>query len=151
MINEETFPEETVTSVGTDAKNEGGMGATLLQTQEDGSTKPIGYASRQLYKYEINYPSFLLEMGVAVFGMEYFHHYLVGRRLYLLTNHKPIVPLSTVHTKMLNRLQLKMQDMHPDIGYIPGKQNVSDFLSRYNGMGVSRENLTVQSLSLIHI
>ena len=36
-----------------------------------------------------------------------------------------------------------MQDMHPDIGYIPGKLNVvSDCLSRYNGMGVSKENLT---------
>ena len=33
--------------------------------------------------------------------------------------------------------------MHPDIGYIPGELNVvSDFLSRYNGMGVSKENLT---------
>ena len=38
-----------------------------------------------------------------------------------------------------------MQDMHPDIGYIPGKLNVvSDFLSRYDGMGVSKENLTPQ-------
>ena len=77
--------------------------------------------------------------------MEYFHHYLVGRRFDLLMDHKPIVPLSTVHTKTLNRLQLKMQDMHPDIGYIPGKLNVvSDFLSRYDGMGVSKENLTPQ-------
>ena len=77
--------------------------------------------------------------------MEYFHHYLVGRSFDLLTDHKPIVPLSTAHTKTLNRLQLKMQDMHPDIGFIPGKLKVvSDFLSQYDGMGVSKENLTPQ-------
>ena len=108
-----------VDSAQGDANNCGGMGATLLQEQLDGTTKPIGYASRQLYKYENNYPSFLLELGAAVFGMEYFHHYLIGRRFDLLTNHKPIVPLSTVHAKTSNRLQLKMQYMHPDIGYIP--------------------------------
>ena len=119
------------------------MGATLLQEQVNGTTKTIGYASRQLYKYEGNYPSFLLELGATVFGMEYFHHYLVGRRFDLLMDHKPIIPLSTVHTKTLNRLQLKIQDMHPNIGYIPGKLNVvSDFLTRYDGMGVSKENLT---------
>ena len=51
-----------------DANNAGGMGATLLQQQNNGTTKPIGYASRQLYKYEQNYLSFLLELGAAVFG-----------------------------------------------------------------------------------
>ena len=107
-----------------------------MQQQENGSWKPIGFASRQLLKYEKNYPPFLLEMGACVFGMDYFHHYLVGRRFALLTDHKPVVPLSLTHTKTLNRLQIKMQDMHPDVGYIPGKDNVvSDFLS----------------LSLIHI
>ena len=38
-----------------------------------------------------------------------------------------------------------MQDMHPDIGYIPGKLNVvSDFLSSYDRMGISKENLSQQ-------
>ena len=82
-------------------------------------------------------------MGACVFGIDYFHHYLVGRRFALLTDHKPVVPLSLTHTKTLNRLQLKMQDMHPDVGYIPGKDNVvSDFLSRYNSMGASPQALS---------
>ena len=34
-----------------------------------------------------------------------------------------------------------MQDMHPDVGYIPGKKNiVTDFLSRYDGLGVSQDD-----------
>ena len=108
------------------------MGAALLQQQPDGSNKPIGFASRQLLTYERNYPAFLLEMAAVVFGMDYFHHYLVGRPFRLLTDHKPLVPLSTVHTRTLNRLQLKMQELHPTLAHIP----IPDFLSRYSGMGI---------------
>ena len=126
-----------VDSAQGDANNQGGMGAALLQRQSDGSNKPIGYASRQLLTYERNYPAFLLEMAAAVFGMDYFHHYLVGRPFQLLTDHKPLVPLSTIHTRTLNRLQLKMQELHPTLAHIPGKDNViPDFLSRYSGMGI---------------
>ena len=114
------------------------MGAVLHQAQPDGTKRPVGFASCQLYKYEKNYPPFLLEMGAAVYGMDYFHHYLVGCRFDLLTDHKPLVPLSRTHTKTMNRLQLKMQDMHPDVGYIAGKDNVvADFLSRYEGVAVN--------------
>ena len=74
-----------VDSAQGDEKNAGGMGAVLLQAQADGTKRPVGFASRQLFKYEKNYPPFLLELGAAVFGMDYFHHYLVGRRFDLLT------------------------------------------------------------------
>ena len=128
----------TVDAAVGDASHAGGLGACLFQQQPDGTKRPVGFASRQLLKYEANYPPFLLELAGAVFGMDYFHHYLVGRRFELLTDHKPLVPLSTTHTKTLNRLQLKMQEMHPDVGYIPGPDNVvSDFLSRYQGVGVN--------------
>ena len=133
----------TVDAALGDNNNVGGMGACLLQRQPDQSLKPVGFASRQLFKYEENYPPFLLEMGAAVFGMDYFHHYLVGRRFTLLTDHKPLERLSVTHTKTLNRLQLKMQEMHPDVGYLKGGFNtISDFLSRYKGMNAMRNSLT---------
>ena len=121
-----------------DHANEGGLGATLMQTQPNGHKKPIGYASRRLLPHEKNYPAFLAEMQAAVFGMDHFHHNLVGRRFNLYTDHKPMCQLSKVHTKTLNRLQLKMQEMHPDIRYVSGKDNtIADFLSRYQGIGVA--------------
>ena len=107
-----------------------------MQDQENGDKHPVAYASRRLVKHEMNYPAFLLEMQAAVFAMQHFRHLLVGRRFNLYTDHKPLVRLSTVHTKTLNRLQLQMQEMHPDIRHIEGDKNtVADFLSRYQGLG----------------
>jgi hypothetical protein len=53
------------------------------------------------------------------------------------TNHMPLCKLSSVHVKTLNGLQLKMTELHQDIKYIEGKNNVvADFLSRYHGMNI---------------
>jgi hypothetical protein len=117
----------------------------------------VAYASRRLDKHERNYPVFLAEMQAAVFGMEQFHHFLVTGRFSLYTDHRPLCKLSSVHVKTLNRLQLKMTELHPDIRYIEGKNNiVADFLSRYHGMNIQvtdveydegRVNATVAALS----
>jgi transposase InsO family protein len=77
-------------------------------------------------------------MQAAIFGMDYFETYLRGRKFALYTDHKPLCKLSTVHTKTLNRLQLKMTEMYPQIRYVAGEGNtVADFLSRYQGMAAS--------------
>jgi hypothetical protein len=49
----------------------------------------------------------------------------------------PLCKLSSVHVKTLNKLQLKMTELYPDIKYIKGKNNVVvNFLSRYQGMNI---------------
>jgi hypothetical protein len=120
-----------------DENNSGGLGAVLMQDQEAGLRKPVAYASRRLDKHERNYPVFLDEMQAAVFGMEQFHHFLFSGRFALFTDHRPLCKLSSVPIKTLNRLQLKMTVLHPDIKYIEGKNNiVANFLSRYHGMNI---------------
>ena len=91
-----------------DAHNPGGLGAVLLQKDDSGKERVIGYASRGLKKHEKNYSAFLLELTAAVFGIEYFDTYLKGRKFTLCTDHKPLEKLSTVHKKTLNRLQQAM-------------------------------------------
>ena len=122
-----------------DEHNEGGLGAVLMQEQPNGANCPIGFASRRLTQHEKNYPIFVAEMQAAIFGMEFFEAYLKGRHFYLFVDHQPLVRLSNNHTKTLNRLQLKMNEMFPDIRYVDAANNtVADFLSRYQGMTVSK-------------
>jgi hypothetical protein len=120
-----------------DENNSGGLGAVLMQDQEGGLRKPVAYASRRLDKHERNFPVFLSEMRAALFGMEQFHHFLITGRFALYTDHRPSCKLLSVHVKTMNRLHLKMAELHPDIKYIEGKNNiVADFLSRYHRMNI---------------
>jgi hypothetical protein len=121
-----------------DASNSGSLGAVQLQDQPDGCCRPIGYASRRLTDSERKYPIFLAEMQAAVFAMNYFHHYLLPAKFKLYTDHKPICKLSSAHAKTLDRLQVKMTELHLELQNIEGKDNVvADFLSRYHGMNVA--------------
>jgi hypothetical protein len=102
-----------------DENNLGGLGAVLMQDQVGGLRKPVAYASRRLDKHERNYPVFLAEMQAAVFGMKQFHHFLITGRFALYTDHRPLCKLWSVHVKTLNRLQLKMTELHPDNPAVP--------------------------------
>ena len=109
----------------------GGLGATLVQMDNDGNPHPIGYASRGLAKHERNYTAYLLELQSCVFGISFFDTYLRGKKFYLYTDHKPLTPLSQTHTKTLNRLQQLMLEFQFVILHKPGTENgPPDFLSR---------------------
>ena len=109
----------------------GGIGASLIQFDDDDNPRAVGYVSRGLVKHENNYSAFLLEMQACVFGIEYFQVYLTGKHFYLYTDHKPIEKLSSVHKRTLNRLQQMMMEYSFTIRYKPGKDNVvADYLSR---------------------
>jgi hypothetical protein len=83
--------------------------------------------------------------------MTYFQHYLVTRKFTLYTDHKPLCKLSSTHVKTLNRLQLKMTELSPEIRYIEGKNNtVTDFLSRYHGLGAEEKKAEVREYSSKH-
>ena len=84
-----------------DTKNQGGLGATLMQLQE-GKERVIAYASRPLKDHEKNYGAFLLEMAAACFGIEHFDTYLLGRKFVLCIDHKPMEKLGLVQQKTLN-------------------------------------------------
>jgi hypothetical protein len=125
-----TFIVYTDGSLG-DNEYPGGLGAVLLQRQEDESERVIAYASRGLKDHEKNYSAFLLEMGAAVYGIDHFDVYLKGRPFILCTDHKPLEKLSAVHTKTLNRLQQAMLQYDFTVEYRRGETNtVADFLSR---------------------
>jgi hypothetical protein len=133
------------------SKDEGGLGTALWQEEEHRIKQVIGYSSRRLTASEKNYPAFVAEMQAAVYRMTYFQHYLVTRKFTLYTDHKPLCKLSSTHVKTLNRLQLKMTELSPEIRYIKGKKNtVTDFLSRYHGLGAEEKQAEVREYSSKH-
>ncbi|GJS90723.1 putative reverse transcriptase domain-containing protein [Tanacetum coccineum] len=62
-----------------------GLGIVLMQRE-----KVIAYASRQLKIYEKNYTTHDLELGVVVFALKMWRHYLYSMKCVVFTDHKSL-------------------------------------------------------------
>ncbi|GJU86661.1 putative reverse transcriptase domain-containing protein, partial [Tanacetum coccineum] len=105
-----------------------GLGAVLMQRE-----KVISYASRQLKIHEKNYTTYDLELGVVVFALNMWRHYLYGTKCVVFTDHKSLQHI--LDQKKLNMRQRRwfelLSDYDCEICYHPGKANVvADALSR---------------------
>ena len=105
-----------------------GLGCVLMQHD-----RVIAYASRQLKKHEVNYPTHDLELAAVVFALRIWRHYLYGVPCRFFTDHKSLQYLFS--QKDLNMRQRRWIELIKDydctIEYHPGKANVvADALSR---------------------
>ena len=62
-----------------------GLGCVLMQ---DG--RVIAYASRQLKKHELNYPTHNLELAAVVHALKIWRHYLLRNKVHIYTDHKSL-------------------------------------------------------------
>jgi len=62
-----------------------GLGCVLMQ---EGCV--IAYASRQLQKHEVNYPTHDLELAAVVHALKIWRHYLLGNLCNIYTDHKSL-------------------------------------------------------------
>ncbi|GJW60349.1 putative reverse transcriptase domain-containing protein [Tanacetum coccineum] len=62
-----------------------GLGAVFMQRE-----KVIAYASRQLKIHEKNYTTHDLELGVVVFALKFWRHYLYGTKCTMFIDHKSL-------------------------------------------------------------
>ena len=60
-----------------------GLGCVLMQ-----EGRVIAYASRQLRRHELNYPTHDLELGTVVHALKIWRHYLYGQQCDIYTDHK---------------------------------------------------------------
>ena len=93
----------------------------------------VAYASRQLKKHEVNYPTHDLELAAVVFALKLWRHYLYGARFEIFTDHQSLKYIFT--QRDLNLRQRRwlefVKDYDFELSYHPGKANVvADALSR---------------------
>ena len=110
------------------------LGAVLEQKQEDGSYRPIYYASRKLSEVERRYSQFEREALAVRWACEKFYLYLYGVKFELHTDHKPLVIVlgktSNPPSARIERWLLYLQQFQYEITYIRRTDNVADILSR---------------------
>jgi hypothetical protein len=105
-----------------------GLGCVFMQEEH-----VIAYASCQLQKYEINYPTHDLELAAVVHALKIWRHYIMGTKCQVYTDHKSLKYIFT--QKDLNLRQRRWLELikyyYLEIHYHPGKANlVADALSR---------------------
>ena len=95
--------------------------------------KVIAYASRQLKKHELNYPTHDLELAVVVHSLKIWRHYILGHKCDIYTDYKSLKYIFTQNDLNLRQrrwLEL-IKDYDLEIPYQPSKANVmADALSR---------------------
>jgi hypothetical protein len=97
------------------------LGCVFMQ---DG--RVVAYASQQLRKHEVNYPTHDLELAVVVHALKIWRHYLMGKRCELYMDHKSLKYMFTQSNLNLRQRRWLELIKYYDLGinYHPGKANM---------------------------
>ncbi|KAM7312980.1 uncharacterized protein ISCGN_002903 [Ixodes scapularis] len=116
-----------------------GIGAVLSHVTEDGSTRPVAYASRTLTEAEKKYSQLEKEALAIIFGIKKFHLYIYGRVFTLVTDHKPLqtilgpkTGIPSIAAARLQRWAVTLSAYKYSLVYKRSSDNAeADFCSRF--------------------
>ena len=119
--------------LATDASSTG-LGAVLMQKRKS-RMRVISYASRVMNDTEKRYSVTERECLALFWGLKKFKHLILGYKVNILTDHKPLLDLykkrEFINNSKFNRWFLAILEFSPEIKYIPGTaNNLADGLSR---------------------
>ena len=106
-------------------------------TEIPNNLHPISYASKTPSETESNYSNIERELLAVVFAVTHFKHFMYGRPVTIISDHKPLVSLFkkslTSSSPHLSRMLLQILDYDLNIVYQEGsKLHLSDALSRFS-------------------
>ena len=99
-------PEKDTTVIQADACRHG-IGATLSQVQSDGTLRMVCAAPRSLTETEQRYATIEQDALAIVWACEKFRNYIIGLKVRIHTDHKPLVPL--FNDISLQKLPMRVQ------------------------------------------
>lgn len=130
------YSPDKPTCVSCDASSYG-LGAVLLQKQQDGEYKPVFYQSRSMTPTEQRYAQVEREALAVTWACEKFSEYITGLKdLKIETDHKPLLALLKTKnldelTPRIQRFRMRLMRFQYQIEYTRGKNLVTaDALSR---------------------
>jgi len=110
-----------------------GLGAILVQADENGVERVVCFASRVLLPAERNYTTGERELLAVKWAVKKFRCYLYGVCFDVYTDHKPLCHIKTSQNPSDRMLKwiLELEEYNASYFYRPGKLNVqADILSR---------------------
>ncbi|KAK2708645.1 hypothetical protein QYM36_014295 [Artemia franciscana] len=115
-----------------------------LGAQISANGKIFAYASRLQSKYEQNYSQLETELFAIVYGCRHYHHYLYGRKVQVITDHRPLesILIKSFHTAppRIQRLMIYIEPYDLTFKYRAGTEiPVADALSRLHLPDIDEE------------
>ena len=143
--------------LATDA-SQTGIGGILYQPDDDDNTLTphniVAIASKQLDSTQRNYPVYKKELFAVIYCLRKFHTYMWGRKVTVLTDHKPLIHITSqkLMTVALQQWLDVLLDYDLEIKYRPGVLHViPDALSRMYASTYQQDDVVWGTRSNIEI